>query len=54
MRAAAAKIASSRNDRAWRFRLAPLFEDSNRQVRYRAAAAFLRLGVPAVVTPPSR
>lgn len=47
MRAAAVQIAASRNQRAWRFRLAPLFEDSNRRVRYRAAAAFLRLSGPA-------
>jgi HEAT repeat protein len=47
MRAAAIQIAASRNERAWRFRLAPLFEDSNRRVRYRAAAAFLRLSGPA-------
>jgi HEAT repeat protein len=43
MRAAAAQIAASRNERAWRFRLVPLFEDTNRRVRYRAAASFLRL-----------
>ena len=43
MRAAATQIAASRNERAWRFRLLPLFEDTNRHVRYRAAAAFLRL-----------
>ena len=47
MRAAAAQIAASRNERAWRFRLVPLFEDTNRRVRYRAAAAFLRLTGPA-------
>jgi HEAT repeat protein len=52
MRAAAAQIAASRNERVWRFRLVPLFEDSNPRVRYRAAAAFLRLSVPAAVTPP--
>jgi len=49
MRAAAAQIAASRNERAWRFRLVPLFEDSNPRVRYRAAAAFLRLSVPSVI-----
>jgi HEAT repeat protein len=54
MRAAAAQIAASRNERAWRFRLIPLFEDSNRQVRYRAAAAFLCLSIPAPAIAPSR
>ena len=48
MRAAAAQIAASRNERPWRFRLVPLFEDTNRRVRYRAAAAFLRLSGAAV------
>jgi len=43
MRAAATQIAASRNERVWRFRLVPLFEDTNRRVRYRAAASFLRL-----------
>jgi HEAT repeat protein len=43
MRAAATQIAASRNERAWRFRMVPLFEDTNRRVRYRAAASFLRL-----------
>jgi HEAT repeat protein len=47
MRAAATQIAASRNERAWRFRLVPLFEDTNRRVRYRAAASFLRLTGPA-------
>jgi HEAT repeat protein len=47
MRAAATQIAASRNERAWRFRLVPLFEDSNRRVRYRAAASFLRLSDPS-------
>lgn len=47
MRAAATQIAASRNERAWRFRLVPLFEDTNRRVRYRAAASFLRLSRPA-------
>ena len=46
MRAAAAQIAASRNERTWRFRLVPLFEDSSKRVRYRAAAAFLRLNAP--------
>jgi HEAT repeat protein len=46
MRSAATQIAASRNERAWRFRLVPLFEDTNRRVRYRAAAAFLRLSGP--------
>jgi HEAT repeat protein len=46
MRAAATQIAASRHERAWRFRLVPLFEDTNRRVRYRAAAAFLRLSGP--------
>ena len=43
MRAAAVQIASSRNERQWRTRLIPLFEDTNRRVRYRAAATYLRL-----------
>jgi HEAT repeat protein len=43
MRAAAAQIAASRNERGWRFHLVPMFGDTNRRVRYRAAAAFLRL-----------
>jgi HEAT repeat protein len=43
MRAAATQIAASRNERAWRFRLVPLIEDTNRRVRFRAAASFLRL-----------
>jgi HEAT repeat protein len=47
MRAAATQIAASRNQRVWRLRLVPLFEDTNRRVRYRAAAAFLRLSGPA-------
>jgi HEAT repeat protein len=47
MRAAAAQIAASRNERAWRFRLVPLFEDTSRRVRYRAASSFLRLSRPA-------
>lgn len=46
MRAAATQIGASRNERAWRFRMVPLFEDTNRRVRYRAAAAFLRLSGP--------
>lgn len=54
VRAAAAQIAASRNERAWRFRLVPLFGDTNRRVRYRAAAAFLRLSVPSAVVAPSR
>ncbi len=52
MRAAAAQIAASRNERTWRLRLVPLFEDTNRRVRYRAAAAFLRLSGPAA--PPAK
>jgi HEAT repeat protein len=47
MRAAATQIAASRNERSWRSRLVPLFEDTNRRVRYRAAASFLRLSGPA-------
>jgi HEAT repeat protein len=43
MRAAATQITASRNERTWAFRLVPLFEDTNRRVRYRAAASFLRL-----------
>jgi HEAT repeat protein len=47
MRAAATQIAASRNERAWRFRLVPLIEDTNRRVRYRASSSFLRLSGPA-------
>ena len=48
MRAAAIQIASSRNERRWRSRVIPLFEDTNRRVRYRSAVALLRLdGSPA-------
>jgi HEAT repeat protein len=47
MRAAATQIAASRNERVWRLRLVPLFEDTNRRVRFRAAASFLRLSGPA-------
>jgi HEAT repeat protein len=43
MRAAAIQIAGSRNERRWSSRLLPLFEDTNRRVRYRAAATYLRL-----------
>jgi len=52
MRAAAAQISASRNERAWRFRLVPLFEDNSKRVRYRAAAAFLRLNTPAAAPKP--
>jgi len=54
MRAAAIQIAASRNERAWRFRLAPLFEDTNRRVRYRAAASFLRLSGPGRAVPAAK
>jgi HEAT repeat protein len=43
MRAAATQIAAMRNERSWRQRLIPLFEDTNGRVRYRAATSFLRL-----------
>ncbi len=43
MRAAATQITSSRNERSWAPRVVPLLEDSNRRVRYRAAASLLRL-----------
>lgn len=43
MRAAAVQIAASRHERQWRSRLIPLFDDTNRRVRYRAAASYLRL-----------
>jgi len=43
MRAAAIQIASTRNQRQWRPRLIPLFEDTSPKVRYRAAASYLRL-----------
>jgi HEAT repeat protein len=46
MRAAAIQIAASRYERPWRFRVIPLVEDTNRRVRYRAAACFLRLSSP--------
>ena len=52
VRAAAAQIAASHNERAWRFHLVPLFGDTNSRVRYRAAAAFLRLSVPSAVVAP--
>jgi HEAT repeat protein len=48
MRAAAIQIAASRNERTLRFRIIPLVEDTNRRVRYRAAACFLRLNSAAV------
>jgi HEAT repeat protein len=51
MRAAATQIAASRNERAWRSRLVPLFDDGNRRVRYRAAAAYLRLSSPLAAVP---
>jgi HEAT repeat protein len=53
MRAAATQIAAMRNERSWRQRLIPLFEDTNRRVRYKAAAAFLRLS-SSTNTPPIR
>jgi hypothetical protein len=43
MRAAAAQSASLRNERIWQPRLAMLFSDTNRKVRYRAAAVYIRL-----------
>jgi len=43
MRAAAIQIADTRNQRQWRPRLIPLFEDTSPRVRYRAAASYLRL-----------
>jgi len=43
MRSAAIQIAALRNERSWRQRLIPLFEDTNSRVRYKAAASFLRL-----------
>lgn len=43
MRAAAIQIAVTRNQRQWRPRLIPLFEDTSPRVRYRAAASYLRL-----------
>ncbi|PWU00970.1 MAG: hypothetical protein C5B51_24070 [Terriglobia bacterium] len=46
MRAAATQIASSRNERSWGPKLVPLLDDTNRRVRYRAAASLLRLTAP--------
>lgn len=43
MRAAAIQLMISWNDRAWRTRLVPLLADSNKKVRFRAAAVYLRL-----------
>jgi HEAT repeat protein len=46
MRAAAVQISAMRDERAWRSKLVPLLDDTNRKVRYRAAAAYLRLSRP--------
>lgn len=46
MRAAAIQTMAAWNERASRARLAPLLQDSNRKVRFRAAAAYLRLANP--------
>lgn len=59
MRAAAIQIAAARNDRRWRSRLIPLSEDTNRRVRFRAAASYLRLeqaagARPTPVAPPRK
>ena len=43
MRAAAIQIAALRSERAWRSHLVPLIDDTNRKVKYRAAACYLRL-----------
>jgi HEAT repeat protein len=43
VRAAAAQAIAMRNQASLRLKLLPLFEDGNSKVRYRAAAAFLRL-----------
>jgi HEAT repeat protein len=43
MRAAAVQIAAMRTERTWRSHLVPLVDDTNRKVRYRAAACYLRL-----------
>ena len=43
MRAAAIQMMASWNDRPWRVRLVPLLADSNKKVRFRAAAVYLRL-----------
>jgi HEAT repeat protein len=43
MRAAAVQIAAMRRERAWLPRLVPLLDDTNRKVRFRAAASYLRL-----------
>lgn len=51
MRAAATQIAAMRNERSWRQRLIPLFEDTNSRVRYKAAASFLRLSSSANAPP---
>ena len=43
MRAAAIQIAALRTERTWKLHLVPLVDDTNRKVRYRAAACYLRL-----------
>lgn len=43
MRAAAIQITATWREQSYRGRLAPLLEDSNRKVRFRAAAVYLRL-----------
>jgi HEAT repeat protein len=57
MRAVAVQITALRQELRWRFRLVPLLEDTNRRVRYRAAACFLRLNyrsAKAGANPPAR
>ena len=43
MRAAAIQITAAWNERSYRMYLVPLLEDSNKKVRFRAAAVYLRL-----------
>jgi len=43
MRAAAIQISAMRTERAWKPHVIPLVDDTNRKVRYRAAACYLRL-----------
>ena len=44
VRVAAIQIAGNGNEPVWRPRLYPLVDDTNRKVRYRAAAVLLRMG----------
>ena len=46
VRAAAIQVAASRHEIRWRSRIIPLTDDTNRKVRYRAAAVLIRLNYP--------